>query len=280
MNTHTSRARLAVWVGSTHPVPSLAVATFTTVFAWSAGLAPWQVVVVFLAMLANQTGIGLGNDWLDAASDRTVGRTDKPLARGDISLNSARNIAIALGVIALALSLTLGVWALVCQAVMLAAGWWYNLHAKGHWSSVLSYMLGFSLLPVFPLLALTPPALPPWWVVVVAGTLGASAHFANALPDVITDRELGVRGLPQRLGPRWSGVLIALGVIASTTLITAQGSVLPLWMRMVTITLAVGGALLATALSFRPVPPRVIFPLVIASAGVSVAAIAVAFWLG
>jgi 4-hydroxybenzoate polyprenyltransferase len=266
---------VAALIGSSHPVPSVVVASLTTTFAWSVGLAPWQVVVVFIAMITNQFGIGLGNDWLDYHQDREVNRGDKPLAKGKVSPVVARNTAIGLGVAALGASALLGLVPLVAMTVMLLAGWWYNLHAKGHWSSVASYLLGFSLLPVFPLLAKTPPETPPWWVVVVAALLGASAHFANALPDLITDRHHGIRGLPQRLGPRWSGVVLAGGVMAATMIITLAAAALPGWLRVTTASLALGAAVTASVLAFRPTPPRVIFPLVMSSAVVCVVAIVI-----
>lgn len=274
----TSGRRSAVatptdWLGSTHPVPSFVVASLTTVFAWGVGLEMWQVMVVFAAMLANQTGIGLGNDWCDAAQDRAVGRGDKPIAAGRIPPRQALIVALGLGATALALGAVLGVWAFWCQAVMLAAGWWYNLHAKGHWSSPLSYLVGFGLTPVFPSLGLAPPALPVWWVIGVAGALGLSAHFANALPDLLDDKHAGIRGLPQRLGPKASGIVLAAGVVSATALIAVFGQSLPTGVRVVTAALAVAASIIAAGLAFTPTPSRIIFPLLMGSAAVSVVAI-------
>ena len=266
---------IRAWVQATHPGPSLVVASLTGLFAWSVGLLWWQVGVVFLAMLANQTGIGLSNDWWDASRDGEAGRADKPIAAGVIVGHHARNTAVALGAAALILSASLGLWPAVCQVVMLASGWWYNLHAKGHWSSVVSYLVGFGLLPVFPALALSPASLPPWWVIAVAGLLGVSAHFANALPDLSDDRVSGVRGLPQRMGARGSGFALSAGVISATALIAVFGEGLPVWMRVVTTLLAVVGIGIATRLAFSPQPPRIIFPLTMLVAGVCTVAIAV-----
>jgi len=262
------------WVQATHPGPSLVVASLTGLFAWGVGLDWSQVGVVFVAMLANQTGIGLSNDWWDAPRDTAVGRADKPIANGVIARHHVRNTAVALGVAALIFSASLGLWPAVCQVVMLASGWWYNLHAKGHWSSVVSYLVGFSLLPVFPALALSPASLPPWWVIVVAGLLGGSAHFANALPDLSEDRVSGVRGLPQRVGARASGLALSAGVISATALIAVFGEGLPPWVRVVTTLLALVGIGIATRLSFSPKPPRIIFPLTMLVAAVCAVAIA------
>ena len=260
----TVRALLA----STHPVPSVVVTTLTTSFAWAVGLLWWQVAVVFLAMLTNQFSIGLGNDWLDMDRDVRAQRRDKPLATGQLTASVARNVAVGLGIAALLFSALLGWWALACQVGILFAGWWYNIHAKSHWSSPLSYLLGFGLMPVFPAVALSPPQLPVWWVVVVAGLLGVSAHFANALPDLLDDKETSVRGLPQRLGAKRSGLVLATGVIAATILITAFGDSLPFGVRVLTAALAISAGLSAAVLAYAPTPPRIIFPLVMVSAAV------------
>jgi 4-hydroxybenzoate polyprenyltransferase len=277
VNYTVSRRVLWALLVSSHPIPSLVVAVLTTVFAWAVGMEWWQVVLVFIAMLTNQLGIGLGNDWLDQARDHTAGRTDKPLATGTISASTARNTAIGLGGVALVASAVLGVAPLVCQVVMLFAGWWYNAHAKSHWTSPLSYLLGFALLPVFPTLAWTPPILPPWWVVAVAGLLGIAAHFANALPDLLDDAVTGIRGLPQIVGPKASGTIAAGMLLIATMLITLLGVGLPVWVRIVSATIALGIGMFSAALAFRPAPPRMIFPLVMVAAGVSAGAIVLEF---
>ena len=276
MSTRTTanRGLVLALVASSHPVPSLVVASLTTIFAWALGLLWWQVLLVFVAMLTNQFGIGLGNDWLDRERDKNVGRRDKPVAIGVIPATTVRNTAIGLGVVALVTSAVLGPLPLACQTVMLFAGWWYNAHAKGHWSSPLSYLLGFALLPVFPTLALAAPALPPWWVVSVAGLLGVSAHFANALPDLLEDASTGIRGLPQILGPKTSGAVTLATLLTATALITALGVGLPVWLRTLAGAIAFGIGAFATSLAFRPKPPRVIFPLVMVAAGVCAVAIA------
>jgi 4-hydroxybenzoate polyprenyltransferase len=237
----------------------------------------WQVGLVFVAMVTNQLGIGLGNDWLDSTRDHQAGRKDKPVATGIIAVTVVRNTAIVLGVVALVTSAVLGPLPVVCQAVMLGAGWWYNTHAKGHWSSPLSYLVGFSLLPVFPSLAMPTPILPPWWVVAVAGLLGMSAHFANALPDLPDDAMTGIRGLPQIVGPKASGTITAGGLLVATMLITFLGVDLPAWVRIMSGTIALGIGVFVWVLALRPTPPRMIFPLVMVASAVSTGAIVVEF---
>jgi 4-hydroxybenzoate polyprenyltransferase len=60
--------------------------------------------------------------------------------------------------------------------------------------------------------------LPKAAIVAAAACCGVAAHFANTLPDVAADTQTGVRGLPQRLGPRAS-TLITVGLIATASVL-------------------------------------------------------------
>ena len=80
-------------VMSTHPLPGVAVTVIAVILGIGVGLEPGSVILLGLAFLLNQASVGLSNDWLDADRDRAVGRTDKPVARGDLSPAAARNAA-------------------------------------------------------------------------------------------------------------------------------------------------------------------------------------------
>src|SRR6478736_3950766 len=92
---------------STHPGPALAVTAITVGLAVASGLEWWRVLLLGAAMLADQLSVGLSNDWIDADRDRAVGRTDKPVARGDISKHLARNLAFGFAAAALVLTVPL-----------------------------------------------------------------------------------------------------------------------------------------------------------------------------
>jgi len=83
--------RLGFLLKSTHPMPSLAVALFATLFAVGIGLETQRVALVGLAVLLQQFSVGLSNDWLDHKRDRAAGRTDKPVARGSLGVSLVRN---------------------------------------------------------------------------------------------------------------------------------------------------------------------------------------------
>ena len=60
--------------------------------------------------------------------------------------------------------------------------------------------------------------MPPLWLPLAGALLGVGAHLVNVLPDLADDAATGVRGLPHRLGARWSpvagrGVLVAAAVV-------------------------------------------------------------------
>ena len=52
------------------------------------GLEPWRIAVLGAAILL-RLSVGLSNDAIDAPRDTATGRTDKPIARGDVSLRAA-----------------------------------------------------------------------------------------------------------------------------------------------------------------------------------------------
>ena len=264
-------------VGSTHPGPTLAVTAITVALGAGIGFDLWRLATLGAAMLFGQASVGLSNDWLDAARDRAAGRTDKPVARGDIGIPLVRAAAFSTLVLAVALTVPLGLPALLAHTVFLAAGWGYNLGLKGTVLSVLPYLAGFGMLPLFVTLALPQPAAAAWWAIGAGASLGVAAHFANALPDLDADRATGVVGLPHRIEARASGIVTFAALAAASALVVfGPGIVSPgvpglgQW-----ITLGVEAAIVVVGLvlaSIRP-PGRPLFRLVILGALVAVAAL-------
>ncbi len=170
------------------------------------GSVPAAIALVVLAVLTGQLSIGWSNDLIDLPRDRAVGRTDKPLVDGSVSERSAR-LACGLALVAtVPLSLANGWLAGVVHLVVVAAGWAYNLGAKATAWSWLPYAVAFGALPAFVSLAAEPDAVPPLWLPLAGALLGVGAHVVNVLPDLADDAATGVRGLPHRIGPRWSPV--------------------------------------------------------------------------
>ncbi|MEE6281806.1 UbiA family prenyltransferase [Georgenia sp. MJ170] len=205
---------------ASHPAPTAVVTALGALLAVAAGHGTLTVLLVGLAVLTGQLSVGWSNDLVDAERDRAVGRTDKPLATGELTRRTV-TVALALTVAGCtALSLALGLPAALAHLVLLAAAWSYNLGVKATLLSWLPYAVAFAGLPAVAWLALDPAVLPPWWLMTVGGLLGVGAHLVNALPDLDDDAATGVRGLPHALGSRRSGVLAVVVLVAGTTVAT------------------------------------------------------------
>src|SRR5215472_13243354 len=97
--------RVHAFIITSHPGPSVAITALTTVLAAQAaphGIGP---VLTAPALLAGQLSIGWSNDACDAPRDAAAGRTDKPLARGDISGRAVWTAACAAAAAGLAMAL-------------------------------------------------------------------------------------------------------------------------------------------------------------------------------
>lgn len=190
--------------------------------ALAAGRGPLGGLLTTAAVGAGQLSIGWSNDLVDRARDAAAGRRDKPLADGELTVTytvRATRWAVAGCVL---LSLACGVAAAAAHLVAVGAGWAYNLRLKWTVWSWLPYAVAFALLPAFVTLALPGSPWPSGRVLGAGALLGVAAHFANVLPDIAADRAAGIRGLPQRLGPRASA-LLAVGAAAGAALLLAPG---------------------------------------------------------
>ncbi len=222
---------------ASHPLPCLAVTAF--VVAWGAvavELALDELAVLAAAVYTGQLSVGWSNDWLDAPRDIAAGRVDKPVAVGLVgrrAVGVAAVVALGLCVVTSAL---LGAAAGAVNLFTVLLAWGYNVGLKGSVVSPLTYAAFFGLLPAVATLAADPPTWPPASVVVGAALLGVGAHFANTVGDVAADEATAVRGLPQRLGPRPS-LLVMVGCVAGAALVLLAGAAQP----------GVGGVLLLAA---------------------------------
>jgi 4-hydroxybenzoate polyprenyltransferase len=212
-------ARAAALVQAAHAGPTVAVTAFALAWgALGAGLTGGTLALLGAAVLAGQLCIGWTNDWADAGRDTVAGRQDKPVAAGQVGRRTVGAAALLAGLACVVLSLALGVVPGLVHLVAVASGLSYDLLLKSGPASPLPYAVSFGLLPAVATLAGDPPAWPPVPVVVAAALLGVAAHLANTVGDADDDARTGVRGLPQRLGPRASAVLAGL-VVALAALV-------------------------------------------------------------
>lgn len=213
----------ALW-GSSHPLPTVVVTALTCALGVAVGLEAWRLLLLVVAVFAGQLSVGLSNDALDADRDRAVGRTDKPLARGDVSVRVAWVAASTSLVVALVLSAPLGWRLLAAHALMLGAAWAYNAGLKSTALSIVPFLVGFGVFPSFAPLAAAVPSFAAWWAWVAGAALGAAFHLTNVLPDLDDDARTGVRGLPHRFAARASG-LAACAVVLGGAVAVLLGPV-------------------------------------------------------
>jgi 4-hydroxybenzoate polyprenyltransferase len=254
---------------SSHPGPAVAVSVVVVVLAIGLGLDPARVALLGVAFLCNQASVGLSNDWIDADRDRAVGRTDKPAALGLIDVRTVRSAAIVTAILAIVLTLPLGVAATAVHTAFIASAWAYNARLKNTPISVLPYIVSFGLLPLVVTLARTPAAFAAPWAIGLGAMLGIAAHFANVLPDLEDDARTGIAGLPHRMGRRWSGIVITIALVVGALLAffgPSGGRTALQWVGLVLTALLA----LAIGLALRRQPTRALFQLIIAAALVNV----------
>ena len=228
-------------VRACHFQPTLAVVAVTTALAVLAGRGPAGCVAVAVAVLAGQLSTGWSNDWFDAARDRAVGRTDKPIVAGDVSVGAVRAAACTALVAAVPLSLLSGWRAAVVHLVAIGSAWAYNLGLKATVVSPLPYAVSFGLVPAFVTYGLTPPVAPAAWVTATCVLLGVGAHLANAIPDVESDESVAAGVLVARIGVRVSTWLALTCLVAAVGLLATRLDA-PAWVRVALVVVAVGGA--------------------------------------
>lgn len=263
------RTARALW-GSTHPGPTVVVSVLALALGIAVGLEPWRLVLLTAAVFAGQLSIGISNDALDAARDRAVGRTDKPIARGDLSLRTAWVAASVALVVALALSAPLGWRMLAAHALFLGSAWSYNVGLKRSAFSIVPFLVSFGIFPSLATLSAADPAFAPGWAWIAGAALGAAVHLTNVLPDLEDDARTGVRGLPHRLGARASAILAAAAVLAGAVAVllgTSGGDLTAV--PAVSWVFFAGVVLVALATVVRALvrpPARVLFRLVMLAA--------------
>ena len=252
-----------------HPGPTAAVTALSLVLGVGVGLPGSTLVLLGLAFLAGQLSIGWSNDWIDAGRDAAVGRTDKPVATGEIDVAVVRTAALVAAAATVVLSFALGLAAGVVHVVLVASGWSYNAGLKRTRWSVVPFIVSFGLLPAVVTFALPDPTPPAPWAMLAGAVLGVAIHFTNVLPDLDDDARTGVSGLPHRAGRRVSGLvafaalaLASVVVLVGPGLVTGSASSPPL-LAIVGVLAAVSIAVWGAALVLTRPPGRLLFQLII-----------------
>ena len=209
-----------------HPGPSLLVTiVFVAVVALAAHAfpAPARLLQLIGVMLPVQFTIGIVNDLADARAD-AASKPYKPLVRGAVRRDAGVVIAIALGVLGVALAFTVGLVTGIIVCAGLGAGLLYDLGLRRTVLSWLPWWIGFTALPLAAFAAANRLTLALLLVVPLALLASLSLHCANALPDIDADRSTNQVSLPVRLGSRASRGL-ALGSLAAAAVVVGISSV-------------------------------------------------------
>jgi len=263
-------------LASSHPGPTVVVTAVALVLGIGVRLPPTPLALLVLVVLAGQLSIGWSNDWLDAARDTAVHRSDKPVATGGVRAATVRTAAFVAATASVLLSLLLGPAAAAVNLACFGMGWVYNLGVKATLASIAPYLVCFGLLPALATLSLAPPRLPAAWIVAAGALLGAAAHLTNVLPDLEDDRATGIRGLPHVIGARASGVLAFLALAAAASLVAFGPAGPPAPVTLAGLAIGVAIAVLGVALTVTRRPTRLLMRLIMAGAVVDVAMLAIA----
>lgn len=204
---------------SCHPGPAAAVTVIAAVLGMGAGLDGARTALLVAAVLSGQLSVGWCNDAYDARRDAAAGRGGKPVADGSVSRRTVWAAAFTAALLCVPLSLACGPLAGTVHLAAVAAAWSYNLKLKATVLSWLPYAIGFAALPALAALTVPGGPGPAWWLVTAGALLGVAAHLADVLPDIEDDLRGGVRGLPQRLGPTATRLLLPVPLLAASAVL-------------------------------------------------------------
>lgn len=216
--------RLRGFAVACHTAPTIGVTVIMTAFAWSIGWRGSDLALVALTILLGQLSVGWCNDAHDSRIDARAGRVGKPTVARNVMPRELWLGAFAALVAAIILSwLVAGLAGGSFHVLALGMAWLYNLRLSRTVWSWLPYAVAFGAAPLFLSIGLD-GHVPPVWMIIAFALVAVSAHLANALPDLVTDREAGLGGLTVRLGAHratglcWLLLAVGTSVIALATL--------------------------------------------------------------
>ncbi|WP_421733073.1 UbiA family prenyltransferase [Cellulomonas sp.] len=279
MTDNPRRPRAVDLALACHPAPTVAVTAFSVAMAAGAGAPGRTVALVGAAILAGQLSVGWSNDWIDAGRDAAVGRTDKPVGSGRLTVAAVRTAALSAAVACVVLSLALGWRAGLVHLATVASAWAYNARLKSTVWSWAPYAFSFGFLPLAIALALPGAPVAAWWAMAAGALLGVGAHGANVVPDLQDDRTTGVRGLPHVVGGTATSIGTALALVTATVLLVLAPPGPPRAIAAVALVLAVGLTIAGTVLALSGGRSRLPFMFAILVAAVDVVLLVLSDWV-
>ena len=207
--------KLRALLKASHFGPTLLVTAISFGFAthyWWEGPA----YVIAFGVFTGQLVVGWSNDLYDFEDDLRHNRKNKPLVAQTISkeiLQRWLRFMVPFSFIANLLG-PLGIKGGLVYMLGIACGVAYNFYFKFSPLSPLPYAIAFAALPSS--IAISKEITPPTWMWLGGALFGMAAHFINVIKDMKEDQVSEIRGLPQRLGTKYSIfaalILIVLGI--------------------------------------------------------------------
>jgi 4-hydroxybenzoate polyprenyltransferase len=201
---------------ASHFGPTLLVTAISFGFAtyyWWEGPA----YVIAFGVFTGQLVVGWSNDLYDFEDDLKHNRQSKPLVNGVLTkayLQRWLRLMVPFSFIA-NLGGPLGINGGLVYMFGVACGVAYNFYFKFSILSPLPFAIAFAALPSC--IAISKDVTPPTWMWLGGALFGMAAHFINVIKDMKQDQISEIKGLPQRLGTRYSivaaALLIALGFL-------------------------------------------------------------------
>jgi len=201
-----------------HLGPTLTVTITSFLLAtnlWWEGPAYIIAFGVFLGQLL----VGFTNDLNDYQDDLKHNRSNKPLVSGQITDKQLRKAIKIVAPFAVVVNIVgpLGIKGGLVYLFGVGMGISYNLYFKSTLLSPLPYAIAFAALVAC--IVVATDRNPPLWLMAAASLLGVAAHFANVLKDLDQDLTSGIKGLPQRVGKKYSRVIVSILLITTTLLL-------------------------------------------------------------
>jgi len=212
---------------ASHLGPTLAVTLVSFLLSnalWWEGPAYFISIGVFLGQLL----VGWTNDLNDYQDDLKHNRIGKPLVSGQLTKTSLLRAVIITTPIAVVVNLfgPLGIKGGLLYLFGVGMGVAYNFYFKSTLLSPLPYALAFAALVSS--IVIATDRTPPLWLIASGSLLGVAAHFANVLKDLDQDLKSGISGLPQKIGKRYSRLIVSTLLIGTTLILHQINPNLPL----------------------------------------------------
>ncbi len=178
------------------------------------------LVFFILTIFFQEAFLGVQNDYIDREIDADYNKS-KTIPDGWVSTKFAFWWGIVCYILFTGFSAAVGIWAEIgfwiipfVQGATLT-GIFYNLYAKHRPISIVPYMLGFPLIPVFAWVAFGFESFEFWhlWMLPVMFLTSFPAHIANELPDYDHDIKHEKRNFAVFLGYKLATIIYWLGII-------------------------------------------------------------------